>query len=86
MANSLKSQRSWVAPYVGAWIETLLTPESCIVSSVAPYVGAWIETAIEAATYFNVKVAPYVGAWIETSFEKSELRPSVSRTLRGCVD
>ena len=33
-----------VAPYVGAWIETI----NCLVSihehTVAPYVGAWIET------------------------------------------
>ena len=33
-----------VAPYVGAWIETISLP--CIDASggVAPYVGAWIET------------------------------------------
>ena len=66
MANSLKSQRSWVAPYVGAWIETLLTPESCIVSSVAPYVGAWIETIKVLINFLVCGVAPYVGAWIET--------------------
>ena len=35
-----------VAPYVGAWIETVtvFTPSSA--SSVAPYVGAWIETSV----------------------------------------
>ena len=35
-----------VAPYVGAWIETIC----CILAngseSVAPYVGAWIETRL----------------------------------------
>ena len=34
----------WVAPYVGAWIETLKNGESTCWNDVAPYVGAWIET------------------------------------------
>ena len=33
-----------VAPYVGAWIETLVACLDKIGSTVAPYVGAWIET------------------------------------------
>ena len=33
-----------VAPYVGAWIETLQRYPSLFVMYVAPYVGAWIET------------------------------------------
>ena len=33
-----------VAPYVGAWIETLSVTLSCLCTKVAPYVGAWIET------------------------------------------
>ena len=33
-----------VAPYVGAWIETVLICKLSGHSSVAPYVGAWIET------------------------------------------
>ena len=33
-----------VAPFVGAWIETLLTSLLCIGYRVAPFVGAWIET------------------------------------------
>ena len=35
-----------VAPYVGAWIETLMTRNSTRLANVAPYVGAWIETGI----------------------------------------
>ena len=34
-----------VAPYVGAWIETVTNSFACIGAKVAPYVGAWIETA-----------------------------------------
>ena len=32
-----------VAPFVGAWIEILLSPNGGCVLSVAPFVGAWIE-------------------------------------------
>ena len=34
----------YVAPYVGAWIETLLLIAIVASAIVAPYVGAWIET------------------------------------------
>ena len=34
----------YVAPYAGAWIETISVSVSKIPSGVAPYAGAWIET------------------------------------------
>ena len=34
----------FVAPYVGAWIETSNSPSLFCRQPVAPYVGAWIET------------------------------------------
>ena len=33
-----------VAPYVGAWIETMMPYMKLLAFIVAPYVGAWIET------------------------------------------
>ena len=33
-----------VAPYVGAWIETIVLLSAILLYCVAPYVGAWIET------------------------------------------
>ena len=36
----------FVAPYVGAWIETEGLVLWTIVGDVAPYVGAWIETMV----------------------------------------
>ena len=36
---------SKVAPYVGAWIETLHLRGGLSAPLVAPYVGAWIETS-----------------------------------------
>ena len=35
---------SVVAPYMGAWIETLLYAQRLFRQDVAPYMGAWIET------------------------------------------
>ena len=55
-----------VAPYVGAWIETILSCELLVPVSVAPYVGAWIETFLSEICALPRIVAPYVGAWIET--------------------
>ena len=33
-----------VTPYVGVWIETVLTVRDENVATVTPYVGVWIET------------------------------------------
>ena len=76
----------FVAPYVGAWIETHDGSSSGRACWVAPYVGAWIETWLNVGKDTPLIVAPYVGAWIETrraAFKRSCLK---SRTLRGCVD
>ena len=74
-----------VAPYVGAWIETLNLVKTCANFSVAPYVGAWIETAHWQIYTSLYCVAPYVGAWIETH-RKRRADLNTCRTLRGCVD
>ena len=35
-----------VAPFVGAWIETIPEPDMWQYTSVTPFVGAWIETMV----------------------------------------
>ena len=57
-----------VAPFVGAWIETLHQHRKERVLEVAPFVGAWIETVHTSPLQSVSKVAPFVGAWIETPF------------------
>ena len=57
----------YVAPYVGAWIETYMRQRQLTYDQVAPYVGAWIETNLLQTSICMYVVAPYVGAWIETS-------------------
>ena len=60
------SNHVFVAPYVGAWIETSAVGLPDLPPPVAPYVGAWIETFIIFPAKTSTYVAPYVGAWIET--------------------
>ena len=76
----------YVAPRVGAWIETSIDYPSDQGVSVAPRVGAWIETSPNSQTLANNQVAPRVGAWIETSIPINSLRAAYGRTPCGCVD
>ena len=59
----------FVAPRVGAWIETPSTKAQGAGFDVAPRVGAWIETSFKVYPSLLNNVAPRVGAWIETSEE-----------------
>ena len=44
--NTGKNQEGFVAPHVGAWIETFPLCWNWVRGLVAPHVGAWIETEI----------------------------------------
>ena len=66
-----------VAPFVGAWIEIALYPESEVEEWVAPFVGAWIEIGVKIPLYKFQVVAPFVGAWIEIT------RSSETREMTG---
>ena len=59
-------QRKVVAPYAGAWIETVIRLPITLATHVAPYAGAWIETPFAGLVSVGRIVAPYAGAWIET--------------------
>ena len=57
--------RCLVAPYVGAWIETLKPLTESYDTKSHPM---WVR-GLKHSKYVNMlhdKVAPYVGAWIET--------------------
>ena len=45
---------------MGAWIETIMTPEREVYSCVAPYVGAWIETY---STNETAAIVPSLPTW-----------------------
>ena len=51
----------FVAPYVGAWIETNTSLHVSMGTQVAPYVGAWIETYVaNKLLYYNVSHPTWV--------------------------
>ena len=77
---------TYVAPRVGAWIETGIWKTYQFIGKVAPRVGAWIETMYRNRYYTIEKVAPRVGAWIETFPPLPLPRPLRRRTPCGCVD
>ena len=77
---------AYVAPLVGAWIETSFENTRQNRAKVAPLVGAWIETCRTNDTCGISKVAPLVGAWIETSIVTFTANPVNSRSSRRSVD
>ena len=48
----------YVAPHVGAWIETKSMAQGSEKASVAPHVGAWIETVLPAFVSANCTSHP----------------------------
>ena len=54
-----------VAPFVGVWIEIMMSIRYVSFSTVAPFVGVWIEILIALCTMPWLLVAPFVGVWIE---------------------
>ena len=55
-----------VAPFTGAWIETIALGYMDAIANVAPFTGAWIETGDDVLIILPDWVAPFTGAWIET--------------------
>lgn len=47
-----------VAPYVGAWIETVAGSGLCLTNKVAPYVGALIESKDKGTETFGIFAPP----------------------------
>ena len=75
----------YVAPYVGAWIETGGMRYRRRYGKVAPYVGAWIETFLTAPNATKTWSHP---TWVRGLKLGSYAGKGVGsgRTLRGCVD
>ena len=76
----------FVAPHVGAWIETSVDLNPNMTVYVAPHVGAWIETSAKTTTYTELYVAPHVGAWIETWHLRNVSSARAGRSPCGSVD
>ena len=66
LTTKFRSVRLSVAPYVGAWIETIIVPAGRFDLKSHP---TWVRgLKLFCFIFHNIKdVAPYVGAWIETA-------------------
>ena len=75
-----------VAPYVGAWIETVMQLHIIGKTLSHPMWVRGLKLAVFHRNKILITVAPYVGAWIETK-RSLEVKPTLfCRTLCGCVD
>ena len=59
-------QKSEVASFTDAWIETLLHILRIYLRSVASFTDAWIETFVATFQKSDIEVASFTDAWIET--------------------
>ncbi len=75
-----------VAPFTGAWIETVQDNRNPEQPTVAPFTGAWIETVQDNRNPEQPTVAPFTGAWIETLTQETQTILLASRPLHGGVD
>ena len=67
LINILKLRKlKHVAPYVGAWIETLIFVHSFKIFGSHPTWVRGLKPVAGNDKYKTLDVAPYVGAWIET--------------------
>ena len=81
-----KITKGYVAPCVGAWIETT---NKLYIGQYTESHPAWVRGLKHCQVVAGrqlPRVAPCVGAWIETEFKGEVMKPALSRTLRGCVD
>ena len=74
-----------VTPFVGVWIETLMTSLIDLENSVTPFVGVWIET--DGISNFTPKPKSHP-SWVcgLKQTEKKCFALLICHTLRGCVD
>ena len=75
---------SLVAPFAGAWVETIRRVSVLPAPIVAPFAGAWVETVTTYDETGRLLVAPFAGAWVETTeVAHSEVAQCTSRPSRA---
>ena len=75
-----------VAPYAGAWIESIIVSIPPIPGEVAPYAGAWIESELSFDLMFGGTGRTLRGCMDWKFLLIVEISQQTSRTLRGCMD
>ena len=80
-------ESTYVAPHVGAWIET--SAALTMISSMRTSLPTWergLKQAIDPESNVTLSVAPHVGAWIETQPTHKAPTSCACRSPRGSVD
>ena len=77
---------NWVAPYVGAWIETQHVTKEMGGEPVAPYVGAWIETQNLKNAYLNGESHPTWVRGLKLADEDATLRVLVAPYVSAWIE
>ena len=76
-----------VAPYMGAWIETLLSGRCCSTAMSHPTWVRGLKQGQERNAHKHHQVAPYMGAWIETvNVQQMALQPSVAPYMGAWIE
>ena len=77
---------TYVAPHVGAWIETLNTTICGLMKRVAPHVGAWIETYRMPSRRIHTMSHPMWVRGLKPFYSILNIITLIGRTPCGCVD
>ena len=75
-----------VAPFAGAWIETITARNAEGRSSVAPFAGAWIETKARSRKRSRRQSRPSRARGLKQAEEDDGRLHHAGRALRGRVD
>ena len=85
--QGINSISSYVAPFMGAWIEICFFQIfSGNLSLSHPLWVRGLKLVLPPLTLVGLQVAPFMGAWIEIVSPAAMLSKSKGRTLYGCVD
>ena len=75
-----------VAPFMGAWIETILASWPSSTGGSHPSWVRGLKRRTGKRHRADADVAPFMGAWIETPSHTTRRTRIRRRTLHGCVD
>ena len=76
-----------VVPYIGTWIETLLSLVIGVSSLVVPYIGTWIETIDDTDIAYKITFCRTLYRYVDWNYCKHSLNPLIAgRTLYRYVD
>ena len=86
IADTGPQSTEYVAPFMGAWIETMRAISGVGAPKSHPSWVRGLKLQNEKNIVQDSVVAPFMGAWIETRLPQAVRDGAGRRTLHGCVD